>query len=155
MKIECGDFHADGEIPVKFTCQGEDVSPALSWNGVPREAASLALLCEDPDAPGGLWVHWVAYDLPASLLGLPEGVPRRPEVPGGGLQGVNDFGRAGYGGPCPPHGPHHRYYFRLYALDRKLGLPPKASRRDLLAAMEGRVVGQAELMGRYKRQPGG
>lgn len=152
MKIECGDFQADGDIPVKFTCQGEDVSPALSWNGVPPGAASLALLCEDPDAPGGMWVHWVAYDIPASSNGLPEGVPKRAEIPSGGHQGKNDFGRVGYGGPCPPFGPHHRYYFRLYALARKLDLGPDATRASLLKAMEGHVVGQAELMGRYQRR---
>ena len=151
MRIRCGDFQANGEIPPKFTCQGEDVSPALSWDGLPAGAASLALLCEDPDAPGGLWVHWVAYDLPAGLDGLPEAVPKRPDVPGGGRQGVNDFGRVGYGGPCPPFGPAHRYYFRLYALDRKLGLPASASRADVVRAMEGHVLGQAELMGRYQR----
>lgn len=153
MQIQCGDFQANGEIPVKFTCQGEDVSPALSWNGVPREAAGLALLCEDPDAPGGMWVHWVAYDLPPTLTGLPEAVPKRAEIPGGGQQGVNDFGRLGYGGPCPPFGPHHRYTFRVYALDRQPSPPPNATRADLLKAMQGHIVAQAELMGRYKRQP--
>ena len=152
MNIQCGDIQANGDIPRKFTCQGEDVFPALSWNGVPREAASLALLCEDPDAPGGLWVHWVVYDLPASAAGLPEGVPKRPEIPGGGLQGVNDFGRPGYGGPCPPFGAPHRYCFKLFALDRALGLPPKATRADVLKAMAGHIVGQAELVGRYQRK---
>lgn len=152
MKIECGDFQADGDIPVKFTCQGEDVSPALSWNGIPPGAASLVLLCEDPDAPGGLWVHWVAYDLPASADGLPEAVPKRPDIPSGGHQGMNDFGRVGYGGPCPPFGPAHRYHFRLYALDRRLGLPPKAARADVVKAMKGGILGHAELMGRYQRR---
>lgn len=154
MRLQCGDFQTNGEIPLKFACQGEDVSPALAWDGVPREAASLALLCEDPDAPGGMWVHWVAFDLPANLTGLPEAVPRRAEIPGGGLQGVNDFGRPGYGGPCPPFGPQHRYFFRLYALDRNVNLGPQASRGDLLKAMEGHVLAQCELMGRYQRRPG-
>lgn len=155
MEIKSGAFESNGEIPKKFTCQGEDVSPPLSWSGVPSGAKSLALICDDPDAPPGTWVHWVLYDLPTSLKGLEEGVPKKESLPNGAKHGlcwgVDQFDRTGYYGPCPPPGSYHRYYFKLYALDRAIGIPPGATKPQVLEAMEGHILAQAELMGRFKR----
>ena len=144
-------FENGGNIPKKFTCDGPDVSPALAWSDPPASTQSLVLIADDPDAPMGTWVHWVVYDMPATARELPEGLARTAVLPVGGLQGVNDFRRSGYGGPCPPPGRPHRYSFRLYALDRKLGLKAGAVKRDVEAAMKGNILAQAELMGRYGR----
>ena len=144
-------LHEGGSIPARYTCDGEDVSPPLEWSGVPKGANTLALTCDDPDAPSGLWVHWVVFDLPPSVTGLPEGVPPTPEISGGGRQGKNDFRKIGYGGPCPPSGTH-RYVFTLYALDSPSGLPAGATRQDLLAATKNHVLGQATLTGTYSRR---
>jgi Raf kinase inhibitor-like YbhB/YbcL family protein len=143
-------FENGAFIPRLHTCDGRDVSPALFWSGVPEKAASLALLVEDPDAPRKAWVHWVLYDLPVTTVELSEGVPASPVVPGGGSQGVNDFGNLGYGGPCPPSGTHS-YVFTLYALFQKLGLKGRPTRNDVFAAMQGHILGQARLIGRYGR----
>jgi Raf kinase inhibitor-like YbhB/YbcL family protein len=152
LKIESKAFPAGGDIPVRFTCDGENVSPALSWSAPPRETQSLALIADDPDAPVGTFVHWVLYDLPATARELPEGVPATPDPATGGRQGTNDFRRMGYGGPCPPPGKPHRYFFRLYALDRGLGLPGGARRQQVDQAMKGHILEQAEVMGRYQRR---
>lgn len=142
---------ADGaEIPVRYTCQGENVSPPLAWEGIPENTAALVLLCEDPDAPLGTYSHWVVYDLPADTSGLPEAVSAGETLPGGGIQGLNDFGDAAYGGPCPPSGEHH-YYWTLYALDEELGLAAGAKRGDVLQALEGHVLATGQLMGRYQK----
>ncbi len=143
-------FEAGGFIPPQYTCDGADVSPPLTWQGVPADAKSLALICDDPDAPVGTWVHWVLYDLPASETGLPENVLPLKELSNGAKQGTNDFGRIGYGGPCPPAG-IHRYFFKLYALDDFLNLAPGLTKKRLLRAMEGHILLQTELVGRYKR----
>ncbi len=145
-------FPPGGDIPRKFTCQGADVSPALAWTDAPVGAQSFALIVDDPDAPVGTWVHWVAYDLPATARALPEGVAKTAELPGGGHQGVNDFGNLGYGGPCPPAGTAHRYFFKLYALKGQLNLKPGASTKQVEQAMQGQVLGEVQLMGKYKRQ---
>ena len=145
-------FPPGGEIPRKFTCQGADISPALAWAGVPEGVQSFALIVDDPDAPVGTWVHWVAYDLPGTARNLPEGVPKTAEVPGGGRQGVNDFGKVGYGGPCPPAGNAHRYFFKLYALKGTLGLGAGATKMDVVRAMQGQILGEVQLVGKYKRQ---
>ena len=144
-------FEPGGDIPAVFTCDGGDTSPALEWSDPPPGTASFALITDDPDAPGGTWVHWVLYDLPPAARELPEGVPPRSALPSGARQGRNDFRRIGYGGPCPPRGPAHRYVFRLYALDTKVDLAPGAVRADLDRAMTGHILAQAELMGRYRR----
>lgn len=144
-------FEQGGAIAPTQTCDGGDVSPPLSWSGVPSGAKSLALLCEDPDAPRGLWVHWVLYDVPPSATALPQGVAPREMLPGGGTHGKNDFGKLGYGGPCPPSGTH-RYFFRIYALDALLSLPPGQTRAELLRAMKGHVLAEGELMGTYSRR---
>ncbi len=152
MELSSPAFKYGEAIPRKYTCDGEDASPPLAIAGVPEGAKALVLIMEDPDAPIGLFTHWILYDIPPTVRELPEGVPKRPEVAGIGLQGVNDFGRVGYGGPCPPrgHGPH-RYFFRLYALSAPLGLSPRASRRAVLDAMRGKMIAQAEYMGTYRR----
>ncbi len=146
-------FQNGGVIPREYTCDGRDVSPPLEWSGAPEGARSYALIMYDPDAPAGTFIHWVLYDIPAQRTGLPEAVPGRERVEGVGVQGVNDFGRIGYGGPCPPrwHG-EHRYFFALHALSvESLGLPPRATARQVMEAMRGRVLGYAVLMGRYRR----
>jgi Raf kinase inhibitor-like YbhB/YbcL family protein len=145
-------FSSGGDIPVKHTCDGQDVSPVLRWTDPPGNAKAFALIADDPDAPAGTWVHWVLYGVPATTRELPEGVAARDTVPGVGTQGMNDFGKVGYGGPCPPRGPAHRYYFKLYALDAELKLPPRKTKAEVLKAIEGHVLGQAELMGHYKRR---
>lgn len=144
-------FSPGGSIPKKHTCDGADVSPTLSWNEPPAGTHAFALIMDDPDAPVGIWVHWVFYDLPAGTRSLAEGLPKRPELAGGGLQGRNDFRKIGYGGPCPPAGAAHRYFFKLYALDSKTGLKPGATKADLERAMKGHILAQAEFMGRYQR----
>lgn len=151
FSLQSPSFSSGGEIPKKFTCEGADVSPALQWGEPPAKTQSLALIADDPDAPVGTWTHWVAYDLPASVRQLPEGVAKQAAMPGGGAQGVNDFGKTGYGGPCPPPGKPHRYFFKLYALDAKLNLKPGASKQQVERAIEGHTLGKAELMGTYKR----
>jgi Raf kinase inhibitor-like YbhB/YbcL family protein len=144
-------FENRASIPRQHTCDGKNVSPALSWTGAPEKTRSFALVMDDPDAPGKTWVHWVVFDLPAGATGLPEGVPPRPSIESGGLQGANDFGKVGYGGPCPPSGTHN-YVFTLYALDGELALPGRPSKAALLRAMEGHVLGQARLIGQYSRK---
>jgi Raf kinase inhibitor-like YbhB/YbcL family protein len=144
-------FTEGGMIPRKYTGEGPDVSPALSWTGVPEGTRSLALICDDPDAPGKTWVHWVLFNLPADADGLPEDVPSERELASGARQGVNDFGNIGYGGPMPPPGPAHRYYFKLYALDVALDLDAGATKVALLKAMEGHILAEGQLMGKYQR----
>jgi len=143
-------FAAGGMIPRKHTCDGEDVSPEISWSGVPAGTRSFALICDDPDAPSGTWVHWVVFNLPAAVSRLPEALPAEPALPSGGRQGKNDFRRIGYGGPCPPSGTH-RYVFKVYALDRLLDLEPGATKAQVEAAMKGHVLAEGSLMGRYRR----
>jgi len=151
FRIESGAFAEGKSIPKRFTCEGADVSPALKWPDPPVGTRSFVLVVEDPDAPGGIWTHWVAYNLPAGARGMPENAPKQERIPGGGRQGLNSFGHAGYGGPCPPPGKAHRYFFRLYALDTMLSLKPGASKEDVLAAAKGHILGEAQLMGRFKR----
>lgn len=152
LKLTSPAFAEGQPIPANYTGDGPDVSPPLQWSGVPAGAKSLALICDDPDAPVGTWVHWVLYGLPASATELPENVPPHETLPSGARQGVNDFGRVGYGGPAPPPGKPHRYYFKLYALDTELNLKPKATKPELLRAMEGHILAQGQLMGTYQRR---
>lgn len=144
-------FRAGGSIPRKYTCDGNDVSPPLAWKNAPTDTRAFALIADDPDAPGGTWVHWVIYDLPAAANALAEDVGKSVTLASGALQGLNNFGRIGYDGPCPPPGPAHRYIFKLYALDAESGLKPGASKTQLLDKIRGHVLGQADLMGRYGR----
>lgn len=151
MKVTSPAF-AEGEaIPRRYTCDGDDQSPPLEWLDVPGGARSLALVCDDPDAPAGTWVHWVIYGLSAAITGLAEGVRAVEVTADKARQGRNDFRRIGYGGPCPPPGGPHRYFFRLYAVDCEVDLSPGATKTALLKAIEGHVVEEATLMGRYKR----
>jgi len=151
VKLTTTAFSPGGDIPKPFTCDGSDSSPALAWTSPPAGTQTFALVVDDPDAPGRTWVHWLLYDLPATARELSEGIARGGTVRAGGHQGRNDFGKIGYGGPCPPPGTTHRYYFRLHALDAKLGLEPGASRADVDRAMRGHILASAELMGRYRR----
>ena len=144
-------FSQGQPIPSRYAYDREDLSPALQWSGIPAAAKSLALICDDPDAPKGTWVHWVLYDLPAATAGLSEGVPKSPELASGAMQGLNDYKKIGYGGPCPPPGKPHRYFFKLYALDTKLDLKSGLTKKDILKAMDGHVIGEGELMGTYQR----
>jgi Raf kinase inhibitor-like YbhB/YbcL family protein len=151
MAISSTDFSAGGSIPRDFTADGKDTSPALSWENAPEGTRCFALICEDPDAPVGNWVHWVIYDIPATARGLPRGVQGAKTLADGSAQGKNDFGRIGYGGPAPPRGKPHRYFFRLYALSEKTGIPAGAVKKDLMKAIEARTLARAELFGTYGR----
>lgn len=144
-------FSNGGDIARKFTCDGADVSPQLTWSDPPAGTKSFALLSDDPDAPVGNWNHWTMWNLPLDLRGLPEGVSKKASLPDGSQQGLNDFRKPGYNGPCPPPGKPHRYYFKLFALDTKLELKPSASKKELEAAMKGHILAQEEWMGRYGR----
>jgi len=151
MDIKSQAFVPGALIPPKYTCDGADVSPPLSFTGAPAGTKSFALIADDPDAPMGTWVHWVAWNIPAGTRSLEEGVPKKETLPDGVRQGSNDFRRVGYGGPCPPSGTH-RYFFRLYALDAALNLPATATKQDLEKAMQEHILAQAELMGKYTRR---
>jgi Raf kinase inhibitor-like YbhB/YbcL family protein len=151
MQLTSTAFTEGQSIPAKYTCVDQNVSPALKWTGVPAGTKALVLIVDDPDAPVGTWVHWVLYDLPGDVIELQENVSKDPALPNGAKQGLNDFGETGYGGPCPPPGKPHRYFFKLYALDSALGLKPGASKKEVERAMGKHVVGQAELMGRFGR----
>lgn len=151
FKIFSPAFEYGGEIPKKYTCQGEDISPALKWSGAPEGTKSFALIVDDPDAPDPAaprmtWVHWVLYNIPASVQELAENV--RNSLPEGTLKGLNDWHKTGYGGPCPPIG-RHRYFFKLYALNSTLPDLNKPTKAELLKAMEGKIIGEAKLIGTY------
>jgi hypothetical protein len=151
LELKTTAFVNGGEIPKKFTCSGADLSPALTWSGVSPAAHSLVLIADDPDAPRGTWTHWLIWNIPAHFTELPEGTPKLEVLESGARQGTNDFGHIGYGGPCPPPGKAHRYYFRLFALDVALDLQAGAGRNDLERAMKRHVLSQAEWMGTYRR----
>jgi Raf kinase inhibitor-like YbhB/YbcL family protein len=144
-------FQPGAEIPDRYTCSGSDISPQLGWNNVPGSTKVLALIADDPDAPSGLFTHWVLYNLSPETKTLQEGLPKTAELPGGAMQGVNSAQSVGYHGPCPPPGKPHRYFFRLYALDSRLDLKSGASRSELEQAMKGHIAGRTEIMGRYRR----
>jgi Raf kinase inhibitor-like YbhB/YbcL family protein len=146
ISITSSSFQAGGDIPAKFTCDGTNVSPALQIGGVPNEAKSLVLIVDDPDAPRGLFTHWIIWNIDPKTTRVAEN-----SAPAAGVQGTNDFGKRNYGGPCPPSGTH-RYFFKIFALDTKLELKPNAHRAELDAAMRGHVLAQGELMGRYSHK---
>ena len=151
LVVSSSAFQEGGEIPTKYTCEGQDVSPALTWSEPPAETRSFTLIVDDPDAPVGVFTHWVLFNLPADSRGLPEAVPTQAQLPDGSLQGKNDFGKIGYGGPCPPPGRPHRYQFTLYALDQTLDLKAGASKKQVLDAMQGHILAQGRLTGTYQR----
>jgi Raf kinase inhibitor-like YbhB/YbcL family protein len=145
MKLTSSAFQNGSPIPARHTCDGDDVSPALTWTDTPPNTAAFALICDDPDAPAGTWVHWVLYNVPGKTSQLREGDA------GGGLEGRNDSRKTGYGGPCPPPGKPHRYFFKLYALRAPLALKGGATKADVERAMKGAVLGEAQLVGTYGR----
>ncbi len=150
LEISSPAFSEGEMIPTRYTCDGPDVSPELSWSGVPEAAKSLALICDDPDAPMGTWVHWVLFNIPSSANGLTAEIPSHASLENGARHGTNDFRRLGYGGPCPPGGTH-RYFFKLYALDTELNLDNGVTKAQLVEAMKGHILAEGQLMGKYKR----
>jgi len=151
MELKSTAFQDGERIPAKYTCEGQDISPPLTWNGIPEQTQSLALIMDDPDAPGGIFTHWVIFNMPPDSRQLPQAVATQSQLPSGALQGKNDFGRLGYGGPCPPPGYPHRYRFTLYALDQQLELKAGASKKQLLNAIKGHTLAQGQLTGTYQR----
>ncbi|MDQ3818091.1 MAG: YbhB/YbcL family Raf kinase inhibitor-like protein [Acidobacteriota bacterium] len=151
IRVTSKAFQEGGMIPKQYTCDGPNISPPLAWSDVPEKTKSIALVAEDPDAPRGTWVHWVAFNIPQGTRELPENVPAQENISGGGRQGTNDFKKVGYGGPCPPSGGAHRYYFKLYALDAELTLDSSATKDQLLKAIDGHVLGEGQLMGKYQK----
>lgn len=144
-------FRQGETIPSRYSCEGDDISPPLTWNGVPANAKSIVLIMDDPDAPSGTFVHWVLFNIPAETQHLTEGIPSGKVLGDGSRHSMTDFGRTGYGGPCPPSGKPHRYFFRIYALDTQLDLSAGVSRKQVEIAMKGHVVAQGELMGKFGR----
>jgi Raf kinase inhibitor-like YbhB/YbcL family protein len=151
LQLTSAAFSAGGTIPKRYTCDDVDVSPPLAWRDAPAGTQSFALIADDLDAPVGTWVHWVIFDLPGDARGLMEGIAKQPELPNGARQGTNDFRKIGYGGPCPPPGKPHHYFFKLYALDAKLSLKAGATKAEVEKAMQGHILAQGEWMGRYSR----
>jgi len=151
LSITSSAFQEGGKIPDKYTSQGQDISPPLAWSEPPAGTQSLALIMDDPDAPGGTFTHWVIFNIPSNLRRLPEAVPTEDQLSDGTLQGRNDFNRIGYGGPSPPPGPAHRYKFTLYALDQPLDLTAGASKKQVLDAIQGHILAQGEVTGIYQR----
>jgi Raf kinase inhibitor-like YbhB/YbcL family protein len=153
IKLTSTAFKEGESIPRAYTCDGVNISPPLEWSGVgstTKPAKTIAIIADDPDAPGGTWVHWVLYNLAADNIGLVENVPATESLKAGGFQGKNDFGKIGYSGPCRPSG-SHRYFFRIYALDGELPLKAGATKADLMKAMEGHIIAQGQSMGTYRR----
>jgi Raf kinase inhibitor-like YbhB/YbcL family protein len=152
MQLTSTAFGEGGAIPAKHTCDAKNVSPPLKWSNVPAGAKSLVLIVDDPDAPSGTWVHWVLYDLPATTSELAEDMPKSQFVAGGAKQGLNDFRHLGYGGPCPPPGKAHRYFFKLYALDTLLELKPGLTKKEIESATDKHILARGQLMGTYQRK---
>ena len=151
IKVTSSAFAEGALIPAKYTCDGEDISPPLQWDSVHDGTKTIALISDDPDAPMGTWVHWVLFNLPAETRELQENIPPVETLPNGAKQGKSDFGRIGYGGPCPPSGTH-RYFFKIYVLDTEIDLPAGAKKAQLVKAMEGHILAQGQLIGKYKRK---
>ena len=150
MTVTSPSFTNMGKIPKVFSCDGSDISPALSWSGAPKGTKSFVLICDDPDAPVGTWIHWVLFNIPSNVTNLAEEMPDKEKYADGTLSGKNSWGKFGYGGPCPPSGTH-RYFFKLYALDILLPLKAMASKEQILEAMEWHVVGSGTLIGTFQR----
>ncbi len=151
IEVKSSAFQDGAMIPKLYTCDGKDISPPLFWSGVPAEAKSLTLIMDDPDAPRGTWVHWVLFNIPPNTKSLEENLPRTQSLPNGAKHGNNSWPKLGYGGPCPPGGTH-RYYFKVYALDTLLPLNTGATKAQLLKAMEGHILAEGQLMGKYTRK---
>jgi hypothetical protein len=151
LELESEVFEDKGYIPDRYTCDAQNFSPPLGWSNVPENTQSLVLVCDDPDAPFKIWVHWVAFNIPPQTLGFKEDISQKELGELGVIEGVNDFGKAGYQGPCPPAGKAHRYSFKLYALDTILSLQAGVSRKDVVGAMQGHIIAEAKLTGFYQR----
>ncbi len=151
LTLSSAAFKEGDEIPVKYTCDGQDISPPLAWVEPPHKTQAIALTVDDPDAPGGVFTHWVLFNIPVHVRQLEEGIPVQEQLENGALQGKNDFGKIGYGGPCPPRGVEHRYRFTIYALDNPLDSKAGASKKQILNAMEGYILAQGQLIGTYQR----
>jgi len=150
IEVTSSAFEHGGKIPSKYTCDGVDISPPLKWDSAPEETKSIAVICDDPDAPMGTWVHWVIYNIPHVVTELPENIHQERLLRNKSKQGINDFRRIGYGGPCPPRG-SHRYFFKVYALDTVLELEAGIKKEELVRAMEGHILASGEIMGNYSR----
>jgi len=150
INVKSTAFEEGGMIPKPYTCDGTDISPPLAWTGIPEATKSIALICDDPDAPRGTWVHWVLFNLPPDTKNLPENIPPQKRLENGAIHGINDFRKIGYGGPSPPSGTH-RYYFKVYALDTEIDLKPGITKKKLLKTMKGHVLAEGQLMGKYGR----
>jgi len=151
VQVESIAFAESEDIPVRFTCDGDNISPPLSWSEPPADTLSLVLVVDDPDAPAGTWDHWVLFNVPVATRQLPEGVPADPLPSGVGIHGSNSWHQLGYGGPCPPTGSTHRYFFRIYALDTDLELEAGSTKKQVEQAMQGHILAEGSLMGRYGR----
>jgi len=151
LELKSAAFGNNEFIPEEYTCQGEDISPPLSWSEVPEGTKSFALICDDPDAPAGTWVHWVIYNIPPGEQGFSPGVKSQETLGNGSKQGMTDFGRVGYGGPCPPPGNPHRYFFKLYALDVLLNINPGLTKKELLQKIEGHIIEETQIVGKFRR----
>jgi len=151
LEIKSDVFEKKGYIPVRYTCDAQNFSPPLSWADAPSSAKSFVLICDDPDAPFQTWVHWVVFNIPADVTGFKENITVEELISAGIIQGVNDFGKIGYGGPCPPQGKPHRYFFKLYALDVNLPLEEGATKKEVIAAMQGHIAAEAKIVGLYQR----
>ncbi len=152
IRLTSSAFGHGDSIPADYTCEGQNMSPPLAWSMVPAETQSIALIADDPDAPGGTWTHWVIFNIPPDTKGLNYNLPNSDTLPNGVLQGINDFRTIGYGGPCPPRGKPHRYFFKLYALDTLLALKSEAIRQDLEDAIHGHVLDEGLLMATFARR---
>lgn len=151
MQLTSAAFKNGESIPEQYTCEGKNISPPLAWTGAPAGTRSFVLIVDDPDAPHGVWTHWVVFDLPANTTELPEDTPKSQSITGNAKQGTNDFKQVGYGGPCPPPGKPHRYFFKLFALDTMLDLKPGSSKTQIEAAIAQHVLAQGQLVGTYQR----
>ncbi|WP_414469358.1 YbhB/YbcL family Raf kinase inhibitor-like protein [Methanobacterium sp. ACI-7] len=150
INIKSDSFNDGDIIPKKFTCDDMNISPQLQWDLIPDDSKSLAILCEDPDAPSGLFTHWIIFNIPSDVNEIPENVEKKENLENGAVQGTTSYGSAGYRGPCPPQGPAHRYFFRIYALDNILDLGPLAEREEFLNAIEGHILDEGILIGKYR-----
>lgn len=151
INIQSNAFIDGDKIPEKYTCNAMDISPSLRWDTIPEHTISFAILCEDPDDPTGTFTHWIIFNIPSNVKELPENIEKKEKLENGISQGLNDFGFEGYGGPCPPKGPAHRYYFRIYALDKTLNLSPRVKRNDFLRALGENILDEGQLMGKFER----
>ncbi len=150
INIRSNAFENGEKLPKKFTCDGENISPDLVWDNIPEHTISFAVICEDPDAPAGLFTHWIIFNIPANLSELPENIDKKEKIQNGIIQGITTSGFTGYSGPCPPEGPAHRYFFKIYALDKTLNISPPVKRDEFLKAINENILDEGQLIGKYR-----